>query len=166
MNLKWIHVSLALIALVLVFTEMPPGLGQNNESEGSMYWFMQGLSLYNQDKFSESLEAYETALQLDPTNSEAWNNRGIDEGLLGMYDDALTSFENALAINQSYAEAWYNMGVVYDLKDDPYTALQAYKMATRIDPEYQKAWIMRNSDTDIIMAPSLSCACQNQPELV
>jgi tetratricopeptide (TPR) repeat protein len=99
---------------------------------------------------------------INSSDDEAWNNKGIDEGLLGRYDEALKSFENAIAINQSYAEAWYNMGAVYDLQGYSYTAVQAYKMATQINPEYQKAWERRNVNTDVVMSRSLSCACQDQ----
>ena len=61
-------------------------------NETSIDWFMKGYNLYNQEKFSESLDAYNRALELDPRDFEAWNNRGIDLGLLGKYDEALTSF--------------------------------------------------------------------------
>ncbi len=166
MNSKRVQVSLVLLALALISTGVSPALGQTNESESSMYWFMQGLSLYNQEKFSESLDAYEKALQLDPKDSEAWNNKGIDLGLLGRYEDALDAFKNAISLNESYAQAWYNMGVIYDFKGDYYTAVQAYKRATQIDPEYQKAFVNRNIDTDIVMGRSLSCACQDQLALV
>jgi len=127
---------------------------------------MKGLALYNQEKFNESLQAYSRALELDPNDFEAWNNKGIDEGLLGRYDEALKSFGNAVAINESYAEAWYNMGVIYDFKEDYYTAVQAYKKATQINPSYQKALVRRSVDTDVVMSRSLSCACQDQIALV
>ena len=127
---------------------------------------MKGLNLYNQDKFEESLQAYNRALELNNNDAEAWNNKGIDEGLLGKYDDALVSFKNAVAINESYAEAWYNMGVIYDYKGYYQTAVQAYKKATQLNPSYQKALVRRNVDTDVVMARSLSCACSDPIILV
>jgi tetratricopeptide (TPR) repeat protein len=155
-----------MLILALIFTSASSAFGQINESGSSTYWFMQGLSLYNQEKFSDSLDAYEKALQLDPKDSEAWNNKGIDLGLLGKYDEALSAFENAVSLNESYAEAWYNMGVIYDFKGEYYTAVQAYKKATQINPKYQKAFVKRNIDTDIVMGQSLSCACQDQLTVV
>jgi tetratricopeptide (TPR) repeat protein len=163
-NLKSAKVSIALIASALIVAFTGPSLGQSNET--SSYWFQQGMALYEQDRFSESLDAYEKALELDPTDSEAWNNRGIDLGLLGRYDEALESFERAVALNESYAEAWYNMGVIYDYKGYYYTAVQAYKKATQINPSYQKALVRRNIDTDIVMGPSLSCSCSDQLTMV
>jgi tetratricopeptide (TPR) repeat protein len=163
-NLKSVQVSLALVALALILTLMAPAYAQTNET--SIYWFMKGYNLYNQEKFNESLQAYDKALELDPLDFEAWNNRGTDLGLLGNYDEALKSFENAVSLNDSYAEAWYNMGVIYDIKGYYATAVQAYKRATQIDPSYQKALVRRNVDTDIVMSRSLSCSCQDQLALV
>jgi tetratricopeptide (TPR) repeat protein len=147
-----------MLALIWSFTA-PACAAETNET--SIYWFMRGLDLYNQERFNDSLQAYNRALELDPNDFEAWNNKGIDEGLLGKYDDALKSFEYAVALNKSYAEAWYNMGVIYDFKGYYYTAVQAYKKATQIDPSYQKALVRRNVDTDMVMARSLSCACKD-----
>jgi tetratricopeptide (TPR) repeat protein len=143
---------------------MVPACSGANET--SIDWFMRGLDLYNQEKFNDSLQAYNRALELDPNDFEAWNNKGIDEGLLGRYDAALQSFGNAVALNESYAEAWYNMGVIYDFKGYYYTAIQAYKKATQINPAYQKALVRRNIDTDMVMSRSLSCACKDPIILV
>jgi len=154
--------ALVTLALVMIFTS--PALGQSNAT--SLYWFQRGLDLYNQDKFDESLTAYEKAVELDPKDFEAWNNMGIDLGLLGRYDEALTAFNNAVGLNDSYAEAWYNMGVIYDFKENYYIAVQAYKKATQLNPSYQKALVRRSVDTDIVMARSLSCSCSDQIALV
>jgi len=135
-------------------------------NETAFDWFMKGMDLYYQERYNESLQAYDRAIDLDPTDYEAWNNRGIDLGIMGRYDEAIASFEQAVALNQSYAEAWYNMGVIYDFKGYTYTAVQAYKMATQINPEYQKAWERRNVGTDAVMARSLSFSCKDQIALV
>jgi tetratricopeptide (TPR) repeat protein len=158
-NRKSQNVFLALVMLALIWSFTAPACAAANET--SIYWFMRGLDLYNQERFNDSLQAYNRVLELDPNDFEAWNNKGIDEGLLGKYDDALQSFGYAVALNKSYAEAWYNMGVIYDFKGYYYTAVQAYKKATQIDPSYQKAMVRRNVDTDMVMSQSLSCACSD-----
>ena len=84
---------MALVTLALILTLMAPACASASANETSIDWFMKGYNLYNQEKFSESLDAYNRALELDPRDFEAWNNRGIDLGLLGKYDEALTSFE-------------------------------------------------------------------------
>jgi tetratricopeptide (TPR) repeat protein len=155
---------LVLVTLALIWAFTATACAGENET--SIYWFMKGLDLYQQEKFNDSLQAYNRALELDPNDFEAWNNKGIDEGILGKYDAALKSFGNALALNESYAEAWYNLGVIYDLKGYYYSAVQAYKKATQINPSYQKALVRRNVDTDVVMSRSLSCACTDPIILV
>lgn len=157
------HLCLMLAALALIWASAVSGAPAQNES--AIEWFMKGYDYYNLGRINESMEAYNRSLQLNPRDYEAWNNMGIDQGLLGRKSEALASFKNAVALNQSYAQAWYNMGVIYDALGDPYAAVQAYKRATQIDPEYQKAWVRRNVNTDMMMARSLSCACQNQIDL-
>ena len=95
---------MALVTVALIWAFMMPACAGANET--SVDWFMKGFDLYNQEKFNDSLEAYNRALELDQNDFEAWNNKGIDEGLLGRYDEALKSFEMAVALNDSYAEAW------------------------------------------------------------
>jgi hypothetical protein len=34
----------------------------------------------------------------------AWNNKGIDLGMLGKYDDAIKAFDRATTINSSYGK--------------------------------------------------------------
>src|SRR5690606_17960745 len=107
-NLKSAQVSpsLAVIAVGIVsisFVFPLTGYAQTNET--SVNWFMKGYDLCQQEKYNESLEAYDKALELNSSDFEAWNNRGINLGLLGNYDEALRSFQNAVALNESYAEA-------------------------------------------------------------
>lgn len=144
--------SLSIIALMI------PALGQTDAS----YWFNQGMELYIQDNITGSLQAYNTAIQLDPLNEQAWNNKGIDLGILGKYGEALQAFDKATFINSSYAEAWYNMGAVYDYQGDYPSAVHAYNEAITFKPDYQKALESKASDEDILLGPSLSCGCSNQ----
>ena len=141
MNLK----SIAFCAL-LILAFIGPAFGQTNTTD----WFAEGMSLYNQDRFEESVQAYDKALQNDPQDAEAWNNKGISLGILGRYSEALVAFKKAVEINSSYAEAWYNMGVIFDFQERYVEAIQAYNMATQINPSYQKAWFKKNEDINII----------------
>ena len=149
------------ITLILIMAFMIPALGQTGQTDAA-YWFDKGMTLYILNNYTESLKAYDKSLELNPLDSEAWNNRGIDLGMLGKYDEALSSFKNATMINSSYAEAWYNMGTVYDMQGRYNSAIDAYSKATQINPSYQKALESKNADTDMLMAPYLSCSCSRQ----
>lgn len=137
--------SIAVCAL-MIMAFAAPTLGQTNATD----WFAEGLSLYNQDRFEESVQAYDKAIEIDPQDAETWNNKGIALGILGRYGEALEAFEQATAINSSYAEAWYNMGVIFDFQERYVDAIGAYNTATQINPSYEKAWYNKNQDINII----------------
>jgi tetratricopeptide (TPR) repeat protein len=116
-----------LVLLLIISTLIVPAVGQTGDTN----WFSKGMELYNQGKYEESLQAYNTALEADPGDEEAWNNKGIDLGLLGKYDEALQAFNNATSINSSYAEAWYNMGLIFDFQGKYGSAKMLIKMPSR-----------------------------------
>jgi tetratricopeptide (TPR) repeat protein len=138
--------SRLILALLLFIAFAAPASGQTNASD----LFDKGVALYNENNFTGSLDAYEKAIEIDPSNAEAWNNMGIDLGILGKYDEALYAFREAAQLNSSYAEAWYNMGAIFDIQGKYISAIQAYGAATRINPSYQKAWEAKNYDINII----------------
>jgi tetratricopeptide (TPR) repeat protein len=137
------------ILLFIILAFAAPALGQTNATaQSESEWFTKAVSLYNQDKFAESLEAYNKVLEINPNNAEAWNNKGIDLGFMGKNEEALDAFYKATSINSTYAEAWYNMGVIYDALGDLDRAIQAYNEATEANPSYTKAWYRKNYDID------------------
>jgi tetratricopeptide (TPR) repeat protein len=151
------------VLLALIIMLLAPALGQTDTSQtGATYWFDKGMTYYILNNYSESIKAYDKALEINPQNDQAWNNKGIDLGILGRYDEAISAFNKATTINSSYAEAWYNMGVIYDLQGKYRAAIDAYNKATQINPEYQKALENKNADIDVVMAPTLSCGCSRQ----
>jgi tetratricopeptide (TPR) repeat protein len=141
--------SLIPILLLLIVAFTAPALGQINTTQlNESEWFNVALTLYNQDRYNDSLQAYNNVIAIDPLNAVAWNNRGIDLALLGKDTEALMSFGRAGSINASYAEPWYNMGVIYDRENDLDSAIKAYNRATQINPNYQRAWFNKNQDMD------------------
>jgi len=142
MNLRLIQ-----ILLVLVMATYTSVSGQTNNST---YWFYKGMTLYGEDNFNESIQAYNKAIQLNPLNEEAWSGIGVDLAALGRYNEALQAFDRATKVNSSYAEGWYNMGVIFDLQGKYFLGIQAYDEATRINPNYQKAWLAKNNDINIV----------------
>jgi tetratricopeptide (TPR) repeat protein len=144
---RWVSNLRLIPALLLLTTALAtPAIGQTNDTD----WFSMGMDYYSQNKFEEAVQAYNRAIEIDPQDAEAWNNKGTALGVLGRYDEAIQAFEKAIEINSSYAEAWYNMGVVFDLQGNYYQAIRAYNEATRINPEYEKAWAAKNEDIGIV----------------
>ncbi len=141
--------SLVLILMLLVAAFTAPALGQINASQlNKTEWLNLGLTLVNQNRYNDSLQAFDKLIEIDPLNTVAWKMRGIDLGYMRNYDQALMSFYRAAETNSSDAEPWYNIGRIYDLQGDLNSAIRAYNRATEIDPNYQAAWFHKNQDMD------------------
>ena len=91
MNLRLIQ-----ILLLLIIATCTSVSGQTNNST---YWFYKGMTLYNENNFNGSIQAYYTAIQLNPQNEEAWNGIGMDLAALERYEEALQAFDRATKLN-------------------------------------------------------------------
>jgi tetratricopeptide (TPR) repeat protein len=55
-----------------------------------------GVALSRLGKYTEAIEVYDRALQLDPEYVSAWNNKGVVLSRLGKYAEAIEAFDSAL----------------------------------------------------------------------
>jgi hypothetical protein len=67
---------------MLVVGVTAPALGQLNATD----WFDVDKTLYNQERYSDSIQSDDNAIKIDSRFAEAWNNKGIDLGMLGEYE--------------------------------------------------------------------------------
>lgn len=106
-------------------------LSMTGETPASEH-FRQGLTYASKDLFSEAVVAFESAITVDPTYVEAWNNKGAALMELGDYDEAIRHFENAIAIAPLCAEAWYNKAVALIFIGEDGDALEAFEQASAL----------------------------------
>jgi tetratricopeptide (TPR) repeat protein len=105
-------------------------------SNTALDWFQAGYYFDEVNKqHAKAIECYEKAIDLDPKNTVAWNNRGISLGSLGRYEESLSCFGKAIELNPENALAWNNNGYsLYNLgryKD----AMSCYDKAIELGPE-------------------------------
>jgi uncharacterized spore protein YtfJ len=89
-----------------------------------------------------AMQEYETALQLDPKNTDAHFGRGMvrlmaPQGFGGDLDGAIQDFEASLA--KPTPEAHFFMGEAYKKKGQPDKAKMAFQKALAINPNYAEA---------------------------
>ncbi len=71
-------------------------------------------SLYlDMELFEQGLAVIETALEINPQDSIAWNTQGLLLKELGRTDSAVDSFEQAIACDPNYGAAYNNLGNQY-----------------------------------------------------
>ena len=85
------------------------------------------------------MKCYEHALELNPKNISAWNNKGISLRSIGRYDEAIRSFDKAIEIDNNYEWGWHNKGFTLSEMGRLEDALKCYNHALEINPNYQAA---------------------------
>ena len=91
-------------------------------------------------KYEKAIGCYDKALEINPNDAEAWNNKGYVLDELGRYEEAIECYDKALDINQNFAEAWNNIGVVLCSLGKYEEAIECYDKALKINPNNAKAW--------------------------
>jgi len=100
-------------------------------------------------EYEKSLEFYNKALELDPNNDEAWNNKGWILGELNRYEEALKCYEKAIEINPKYIYAWNNKGWILGTLNKHEEALLSFDRVIELNPKYvfslsNKGWSLNS----------------------
>ncbi len=97
-------------------------------------WLDEGNQLHDLGRYAEALQAYERAIQLDPTFPDAHDGRADALFLRGSYQEALQEYDRAIQLNPRYAHAYEGKGnALYNLKHYA-EALEVYEKAIQLDP--------------------------------
>ncbi|CAF0719768.1 unnamed protein product [Adineta ricciae] len=94
----------------------------------------QGNEFVKQEKYKEALEAYNSAIQIDPNNSIYYCNRAAAHNKLNNNEQALNDCFRSIEIDPNYSKAYGRLGVIYLSLDKVHEALDAYKKAHGLEP--------------------------------
>ena len=64
-------------------------------------------------KYSEGLRVLDQAIELNPSDAPAWNNRGNCLADLGHDQETMSSYEHAIEVRPAYPTAWKNKGDLF-----------------------------------------------------
>jgi tetratricopeptide (TPR) repeat protein len=106
--------------------------------------FEKGYGLSISGNNADAINAFSTAIELNPQFALAYRNRGIAHviatGILDNYSHALKDFDKAIELNPQYAEAYYSRGLVHGNLGNYQRALKDYTKAIELDPQYAEAY--------------------------
>lgn len=66
------------------------------------------------DAKQQAINAYQQALNLDPTLFSSWNNMGVLLAQTGQDDAAIDAFKHAVTARPNYPTGWFNLGVAWE----------------------------------------------------
>ena len=107
-----------------IYNDIPGFITHQLRHSSAYIEFYKGLT--NQDKgdnatdvaakqgfYEEAIVNYDEAIKLNPQFADAYNTRGVVNGLLGHYDKALADFDKAIELNPQFAAAYMGRGMVH-----------------------------------------------------
>lgn len=115
----------------------------SDKSEITTDWYDKAKELFVLEKYDETIQALDKALELDSQNANSWYYKGKALYSLGRYDEALHAYNKVIELQPKsgeYVDAWYNKGVTLRKLNRCDEALQAFDKVIELDPTSAKAW--------------------------
>lgn len=88
----------------------------------------------------QELYKYFNAILLNPSDSEAYFNRGLYYARAAQYDDAIKDFTKVIELNQNYVYAYNNRGFCYKNNGQYDNAIKDFTKAIELKPDYAYAY--------------------------
>ncbi len=108
--------------------------------EDTREYFNLGYASYEKKDYSQAIEFYSKAIELDPKYTNAYYNRGLAYYDKGENDKAIEDNIKAIELNPEYADAYISRGLAYKNKGEYDKAIQDYTKAIDLDPKYALAY--------------------------
>lgn len=132
--------SAAEMSRLLKFPQMAARRSTASREREAERWFQKGLDLEQAEApFDEIIEAYQHAVDLDPTSVGALVNLGTVHYHRRDWAEAERCYRRALEADPGYALAHFNLGNLYDERGDGDGAQAHYEEALKLNPGYSDA---------------------------
>lgn len=90
--------------------------------------------LSKQGRNAEAIAALDRVIQAEPTNGNAYYQKGLTYNRMNDQNAAMAAFQKAVQVDQANGGSWFEIGVVQYNKADYAGALASYQKAVAIDP--------------------------------
>lgn len=90
--------------------------------------------LSKQGRNQEAIAALDRVIQAEPTNGNAYYQKGLTYNRMNDQNAAMTTFQKTVQVDPANGGAWYEIGVAQYNKGDYAGALASYQRAVSIDP--------------------------------
>jgi len=113
-------------------------------------------TLFVDEDFNSALDAYNQAIQLDETNSDAFVRRSLTHTKLGNFTDALEDANKAISLDSKNGKGYLRKGIACFELEEYETALSAFEKALSLDPDNPtlKTWIRKcNAELGVDESP-------------
>ena len=94
-----------------------------------------GVELGKRGLYQEALTFFDKALEIDPKDAEAGNNKGLALYKLGRYEEAIEKYQEALKLNRDWLASHINLAVLLSVTNRHGEAEREFREALRLFKE-------------------------------
>jgi tetratricopeptide (TPR) repeat protein len=125
------------------FIENKPG--KEITEKGYEFYLLEAEKFYDMGNYDKVIENLTKAIELNPNEAAAYNNRGNTYSDKKEYDKAIADYNEAIELNPNYAAAYNNRGSAYYDKTEYDKAIADCNKAIELDPKYATAYNNRGN---------------------
>lgn len=124
-----------------------------------MAYAQRAYQFYLAGNYEASIKDYNSAIRLDPNNSEYLLERGMLYEKIYQVDKAISDFKSALRYDINNFQIWYNLGNAYFHLEDYSLSIEYYSEAIQINPQIPELYY--NRSIAFYKLKELEKACQD-----
>ena len=112
--------------------------GEGTKTVNADAWNDKGNAHFKRGEMEMAIQAYNRALQLDPSFGRPYSNLALAYLTQGQYAEAILLYEKSLELlnsDKDKAVSWNGLGNIYRCINDYENAVAAYQKAAQLDPE-------------------------------
>ena len=106
---------------------------------GSRVYHLRAMLFAKEKNYDPAIEYYNKAIELSPSDNEAYNGRGIMYMDLGKFDLAYQDYKRALSIKPDFFTAMDNLGAWFAIRGQYDSSLLYLNSALKVNPDYAPA---------------------------
>ena len=120
-------------------------IGNEVQSDSAAIWNANGTSSYNQGKYSEALQAFNKAIELDSQRPQIWYNKGNALYSQGIYDEAIQAYDKVIELDPQFTYAWFAKAKALNNQHKYDETIQAIDKELELNPQDSEAWDIKGS---------------------
>ncbi len=95
-------------------------VGEYDDSYGTIpgSWILRGNAEYALKRYSDAVESYDRALELDHGDHRVWHSRGMAAEAIRDYEKAESSYDRAILLDLDNEEYWISKSIVQEKRGD------------------------------------------------
>jgi tetratricopeptide (TPR) repeat protein len=105
--------------------------------------FERGMNAFVNDNFSESVEEFTRAIEIDPDFALTYVSRGAALMKMQRIEESIADFDHAIELDPDYPKTYHLRGLARVEVEDHEGALEDFGNAIDLDPDYGPAYYSR-----------------------